>query len=503
MSTDFFTRQDQAKQKTGRLLFCLFAGLAVLIGTTYALIMFIWNTVGQGKGHDRLAEFAHEPQWWNAGVFLLVAVFTSLVVLGASTVRTMQLKSGGGAAVAEGLGGREITQGSHDPDERKMLNVVEEMAIAASCPRPRIFVMDGEEGINAFAAGWTPDTAVIGVTRGAIANLSRDELQGVVAHEFSHIVHGDMRINIRLMGLVFGLLALVFIGRVLLEIGWWSRPSRDDKKGDPRAALALIGLVLLVMGWLGALFGQVMQAAISRQREFLADASAVQYTRNPQGLANALKRIGAVGCEVSGARAKEASHMFFGGVGSSLFATHPPLEERIRRLDPAWDGSAAPPRQAPSRSERAGAGMRDAPRQAPLGAAGGRTPATLREWAAACIAGGPLAAGGEGVPLDVCADEAAFALSILARCAGRSEEKVRESFAAGAARLALPGVRLAEAQECRLTRLDEAMDALAAVSADGRRQFLAACQAAAGADGQATPMEAQVFAAYRTAMGPA
>ncbi len=344
MVTDFFKRQDDARRNTGRLVMLLAAGLLAITAVTYVLIMLVWTQVGQGGRHFEPVRQA--PSFWNPGMFALVAGATTLVVLGASWVRTMQLRSGGGAGVAGGMGGREIFQGGADPDERKLMNVVEEMSIASATPMPRVFVMDDEEGINAFAAGWAPDSAVICVTRGAITGLSRDQLQGVVAHEFSHILNGDMRMNIRLMGLGFGLLALAIVGRLLLQMGSGGRSS-SSRKGDGTAALALIGLVVLVMGYVGAFFGQLMQAAISRQREFLADASAVQFTRNPEGLAGALKQIGASGCQVHSSHSKEAGHMFFGSSAThltSLLATHPPLEERIRRLDPAWDGALPAPR---------------------------------------------------------------------------------------------------------------------------------------------------------------
>ncbi len=336
MTTRFFERQDEAKRNTGRLIALLVLGMAGIAGTTYVAAAFLLGLLAQKRG-------AEVAPIWNAPLFFLIAGGTMLVVLGASFFRTAQLREGGGAGVALAMGGRELAPGRPaDAEERKLLNVVEEMAIASGVAMPRLFIMEGESGINAFAAGWDPADAVIGVTRGAVESLTRDELQGVIAHEFSHILNGDMRRNIRLMGLVFGLLALAVVGRILLEMGWYARPSRDrDGKGDPRAILALLGLLFVVMGYVGAFFGQLMQAAISRQREFLADASAVQFTRNPDGLAGALKQIGASSAEVTGARAKEANHMFFGEVSSSLFgflASHPPLEERILRLDPSWDG---------------------------------------------------------------------------------------------------------------------------------------------------------------------
>lgn len=370
MATDFFQRQDQAKRNTGRLIALLAAGMAAITVTTYLAAVFLLGAMALKQGGE-----APPVPLWNGPLFVLIAGGTVAVVLGASLLRTAQLRVGGGAGVALAMGGRELAPGAAaDADEKKLLNIVEEMAIASGVPMPRVFVMGGEGGINAFAAGWEQGDAVIGVTRGAVAGLSRDELQGVIAHEFSHILNGDMRRNIRLMGLVFGLLALAVVGRLLLQIGWYTRPSRDrDSKNDPRAVLAVVGLLLVVMGYVGAFFGHLMQAAISRQREFLADASAVQFTRNPAGLAGALKRIGSGSAEVSNVRAKEANHMFFGETSPSLFgflASHPPLAERIRRLDPGWDGTYPSPRPLPGPSVRAAGSVP----VNPFGAIGGAFP---------------------------------------------------------------------------------------------------------------------------------
>ncbi|HJT80534.1 MAG TPA: M48 family metallopeptidase, partial [Chthoniobacterales bacterium] len=241
--------------------------------------------------------------------------------------------SAGGSAVAEMLGGRLVNPNSIDYNERKLLNVVEEMAIASGIPAPQVYVMDDEPGINAFAAGRTTGDAVVAVTDGALRLLTRDELQGVIGHEFSHVVNGDMRLNLRLIGLIFGILCLAVIGRMLLQ-------TRGRKNPLP-----LLGLALILIGSAGVFFGRLIQAAVSRQREHLADASAVQFTRNPGGLASALKKIGGLsqGSRIESAHAEETSHLFFAnGVRGSFFglmSTHPPLEERIRELDPSFDGT--------------------------------------------------------------------------------------------------------------------------------------------------------------------
>src|SRR6185503_13982936 len=210
---------------------------------------------------------------------LWATIGTLVVILIGSVFRTLQLARGG-SAVAELLDGRLINSNTSDADERKLLNVVEEMSIASGVPVPQVYVMDDEAGINAFAAGHSASDAAVSVTRGCMKLLSRDELQGVIGHEFSHILNGDMQLNLRLMGLVFGIVCLTVIGRILIQ-------ARRTKYPMP-----LVGLALIVIGWAGVFFGRLIQAAVSRQREFLADASAVQFTRNPSGLAEALQKIG-------------------------------------------------------------------------------------------------------------------------------------------------------------------------------------------------------------------
>src|SRR4051812_7989234 len=263
-------------------------------------------------------------------LFLASTLGTLGIIGTGSFFKTLSLARGG-RAVAELLDGRLGNPNSTDAQERKLLNIVEEMAIASGVPVPQVYVMDGEPGINAFAAGHSASDAAVSVTRGALTMLTRDELQGVIAHEFSHLLNGDMKLNLRLMGLIFGILCLTVIGRVLI---------RTSGKKNP---LPLLGLALIIIGWVGVLFGRLIQAAVSREREFLADASAVQFTRNPSGLAGALKKIGglAEGSQLQTNRAEEASHFFFAnGLKSRFFgfATHPPLIERIKALDPSFDG---------------------------------------------------------------------------------------------------------------------------------------------------------------------
>lgn len=331
---DFFDRQDKARHNTRMLVLYFITGVATLIATIYLAVVLLFTGVSMQHRARQAEGIEKPPSLWNPTLFLGVAAGTLAIVGMGSIFKTMEL-SQGGSAVAEMLGGRLVNSNTSDPDERKLLNVVEEMSLASGVPVPQVYVLEDENAINAFAAGHSTSDAAVTVTRGCMKLLSRDELQGVVGHEFSHILNGDMRLNLRLMGILFGILCLAVIGRILLYV----RGGRRD-----RNALPLLGLVLLIVGWVGVFFGRLIQAAVSRQREFLADASSVQFTRNPAGIAGALKKIGGFeyGSRLRAGHADEVSHMFFGnGVAEPLFgalATHPPLDERIRAIDPSWDG---------------------------------------------------------------------------------------------------------------------------------------------------------------------
>ena len=315
---NFFEHQAQARRNSGRLVL-LFA-LAVL-----AIVLMVDVLVWFGTGSVR-------------GV-LWSSVLTLAVIGLASLYRISSLR-GGGEVVAVQMGGTEVLADTRDPALRRLRNVVEEFAIASGVPMPRLYVLEQEAGINAFAAGYSPADAAIAVTRGSLQRLNRDELQGVIAHEFSHILNGDMRLNIRLMGVLFGILMLSVIGkRVLMHMG--AGRARFGRSVVPVFLLMLIGLAGIAIGSIGVLFGRLIKAAVSRQREILADASAVQFTRQTQGLAGALKKIGGLddGSHLADrAGAEEVSHMLFGeGLRlSSWFATHPPLVERIQRLEPSF-----------------------------------------------------------------------------------------------------------------------------------------------------------------------
>ena len=267
--------------------------------------------------------------FWRPDILAAVSLAVGGVVGAGSLYKTAQL-AGGGESVALMLGGRPLPKNASDPLERKVLNVVEEMAIASGLPVPWVYIMDHEPGINAFAAGFTPADAAVAVTRGALETLSRNELQGVIAHEFSHIFNGDMRLNIRLMGTLFGILVLAVVGRRALWHGRFMGGSRNKNGG----AILLIAFVLWAVGYIGLFFGRWIKAAVSRQREYLADASAVQFTRDPDSIGGALKKI-AVHADTSYLMvdSEEVGHMLFGsGQEMRMFATHPPIPARVERL---------------------------------------------------------------------------------------------------------------------------------------------------------------------------
>lgn len=312
---NFFERQAQARRTSTRLV--LLFGLAVagiVLAVDLAVLVF--------AGADP--------------VMLSLATLGTIAVIGLGSLFRIASLRGGGEAVALQMGGVPVPEDTRDLNLRRLRNVVEEIAIASGVPVPRLYVLEHEAGINAFAAGYSPSDAVVAVTRGALDRLNRDELQGVIAHEFSHILNGDMRLNIRLIGVLFGILMLAIIGRKILEGG---RVGGRNSKGV--GAILAAALVAMLVGYIGLFFGRMIKASVSRSRERLADASSVQFTRQTTGLAGALKKIGGLheGAKLNDrADAEEVSHMLFGdGVGfSGLFATHPPLLERIRALEPSF-----------------------------------------------------------------------------------------------------------------------------------------------------------------------
>ena len=316
----FFERQRTAKVSSVRLV-VLFIAAVVGIVLAVDVVAFVL--------------FHRQPPATLAGVLVATSLGMLLIIAGGSISKTLSLRSGG-AALAQSLGAAAVDPTTTDPVLRRYVNVVEEIALASGVPMPRLFVMEQEPGINAFAAGYTPADAAITVTGGALKQLNRDELQGVIGHEFSHVLNGDMRLNIRLIGLLNGILLLGLIGLRVLGSGA-GRGNRDNNA----APIFVIAIAMLALGFIGQFFASMIKAAVGRQREWLADASSVQFTRNPQGLEGALKKIAGLptGSQLTNARnAKEVSHMLFGEGSrvSRLFASHPPLMDRIVALDPSF-----------------------------------------------------------------------------------------------------------------------------------------------------------------------
>ncbi len=346
-STDFFHHQDRARKASAQLVvyFCLAVFLIVI--AIYAVIVY-----GLSMSDYKLD--LHYG-FFDPLVFILVAAVTGSIIFSATLYQLSKYSRGGGRMVAELLGGKLVDPASSELRERTLLNIVEEMSLASGVPVPPVYLLP-EDGINAFAAGFSINDAVVAVTKGSLESLDREELQGVIAHEFSHILNGDMKLNLRLTGILYGLYVLAIIGYTLLRIlGRGSSHSgsrrssggKKDKGGGGAILLVVLlaGFAFMVFGYIGEFIGKLIQRAISRQREFLADASAVQFTRNPQGITGALKKIGgfAEGSRVRSSHAKEMCHMFFAdGLRngfSSLMSTHPDLVTRIRRIEPSFSGA--------------------------------------------------------------------------------------------------------------------------------------------------------------------
>lgn len=319
---DFFAQQARVRGSSRRLVVLFVLAVVAIVAAIDAVV---WLTMGHhAAGGEPVA--SNLPLLFASSAAVIAGIGLS------SLFRIMSL-SGGGKAVAESVGAVPVPPDTRDPQLRRLRNVIEEVAIAAGVPVPDIYLMADEAGINAFAAGYSASDAAVCVTRGCLDRLSRDELQGVIAHEFSHVLNGDMRLNIRLMGLLFGILVLAIVGRRVIWFG-----GSGNRRGGGQ--VWLIGLALMVVGYIGYFFGRLIQAAVARSRESLADASAVQFTRQTDGIAGALKKIAifAEGSTLQVANKQEVAHMLFGEAGTfnALFATHPPLLQRIRALEPGF-----------------------------------------------------------------------------------------------------------------------------------------------------------------------
>ncbi len=336
---NFFEAQDSARRSTSLLVVLFLLAIAMLVVLSNLIVFqFLYF---QQYATLTLSLTQLELVFDSNFSMLLSTAIIGFICLG-SVYKLVQLSSGG-AVIAQYLGGVIVPRSSPDPLHKKILNVVEEIAIASGTPVPQVYILN-EPGINAFAAGWKTTNVVIGITQGALERLTRDELQGVIAHEFSHIFNGDMRLNIRLIAVLHGILMIGLLGRMMLRSMRFVRSSRNSKSGQAALLIFGIGAALTVVGYSGTFFGNWIKSLISRQREYLADASAVQYTRSSEGIGNALKKIGGAvpGSALLAASVDEYSHAYFalGNPGSSLFSfsTHPPLKQRILRIDPRWDG---------------------------------------------------------------------------------------------------------------------------------------------------------------------
>lgn len=344
MATDFFERQSDARRSTTWLIAMFSLAVLAIVATVVIIAAIVVQSQMPEPG---ATSFSQRPE--QLLIPAAAGAFALLLVLGGSAFKIFELQSGGGTRVAESLGGNRLYPDTTDNVERRLLNVVEEMALASGTPVPPVFMLE-EPGINAFAAGYSPSDAVLGVTRGCAEQLTRDELQGVIAHEFSHILNGDMRMSIRLIGVLHGILLIGLTGQLIMRTFFYAghgrRRSSNNKDGSQIILVIMaLGVAAIILGFIGTLCGNLIKAAVSRQREYLADSSAVQFTRNPSGIADALKRIGGsvAGSRLQAANAAQASHMFFSqGVFegfTGLWATHPPLEKRILAIEPSWDGS--------------------------------------------------------------------------------------------------------------------------------------------------------------------
>jgi len=336
---NFFEHQQRARQRTTLAVLLFIVATLAVVAATDLMVLGILAFLGTDPYAPPAAYFS----WIGAHprALLWTSLGTAGLVAGASLYRMATL-SGGGGAVAQSLGGTLLDAGTRDPLRRQLINVVEETAIAAGVPAPQVYVLESEGGINAFAAGFSTSDAAIAVTRGTLEALTRDELQGVIAHEFSHILNGDMRLNMRLIGVSFGILVIALTGRMILRGLAHSRGSSGRNQGQILLLGMALGLMLVAVGYIGVLFTRLIKSAVSRHREFLADASAVQFTRNPRGIAGALKKIAVspLRATLANTESEEIGHMLIAersGLFDALFASHPPILERIRTIEPSFD----------------------------------------------------------------------------------------------------------------------------------------------------------------------
>ena len=350
----FHEYRDEARGMTAGL--CALLAVAVIGTVVVSALALAGISVASTYAYLSATTNIKMPAEHWRGLFFArlgeAGALTGLLVGGAAVYTWFRLADGGGGWVARSLGGTRIAADASDPAQKRLINIVEELAIATGLRVPKVYLLENESAINAFAAGLNDKDAVIGVTRGALDRLQRQQLQGVIAHEFSHIANGDMRLNLQLLGVLSGVQAIAFVARYLIRLGTTvssnagasgQGPSHQSARGKHPLGMVLalaFGAAIWPIGQIGSLFALMINRAVNRQREFLADACAVQYTRDPQGLREALEILMAddAGSRLCGAGARLASHMFFAGSGGAwqrLFQTHPALAERTARLDPA------------------------------------------------------------------------------------------------------------------------------------------------------------------------
>lgn len=337
----FFQDQARARRRTWVLVALYTLAIILIVVFIYIGLVFLFISAETADTHEAL-----QAGLWHPQIFTGTVVSVLGLIVAGTIFRMIQLARGG-VAVAEALHGRLLDHETATPEEKRILNIVEEIAIASGIRIPPVYVLDEEASINAFAAGYKPNTAVIGISKGSLAYLNRDELQGVVAHEFSHILNGDMRLNIRLMSILHGILMLTIAGRLCIRMGLGSGRHRRSNEKNSQGGLVAIGAVFLIVGLIGLISAKIIKMAVSRQREFLADASAVQFTRNPNGIAGALLKIGGLSQHsyLTAAQAEDVSHLCFANALSGffsrlqLFSTHPPLADRIKKINPSFDGN--------------------------------------------------------------------------------------------------------------------------------------------------------------------
>jgi len=496
---NFFQHQEMARRNSRRMLVLFALAVIGVIASVDAALWAAWLWTEHRPP-------PHALYFWGAALALACIVVGSLKEI-------VRLRAGG-ETIAELAGGRALAPASEDPLERRLLNVVEEMAIASGVRVPKVYVLDGEAGINAFAAGHDVSHAVIGVTRGALERLSRDELQGVIGHEFSHILNGDMALNLRMIGVLAGIVTIGSLGAFVMR--------RVRGEGKNVAAVFFVGLALFIIGYSGLFFARLIKAALSRQREFLADASSVQFTRNPDGLCGALDQIRAApaGARVGGRYAEEMSHMFFGQALSlsRFFATHPPLDERIERINPRFQPTQYRSRRETGPEEKlAGKPKSDGRRTGDLGIAWGRSAAESAALVGALDAGkvdhaGNLLAALPAELREALRDPQRAAAAVATLLAAPKPEVLESQLAAlksaGLADMAEP-VRAALpltqglGQAFHLPVIDLALPALKSVPEEAKKRLVGTLQALAYADRRLSLHEFVILTLLRYQLAPA